>query len=210
MFLSGKSYLSCYNAGLKQFSFRENLIDDCDLVKDNLLLDFSKITLRPDCISLFRLVLPEFPQQNHDYVIGGQTATYVANPLAGRNRCVTRKISATVTFSLPNLQTRIEYLNYQLNPLEEKCLKSTEYTRTNDVMTVDIAEAIPVKLWDTCIFSVSYGTQHFDITSKSIFVDFTTKVCGEEKHAVLYKFRGREIMTIKKMFSFKIESIRPF
>ena len=104
MFLSGESYPSCYNVGLKHFNLRENLIVKCDLVKDNLWLDFSKITLRPDCISLFRFVLPEFPQQNHDHDIGGQTATYVKNPFAGRNRCVTRKISATVTLIVISLR----------------------------------------------------------------------------------------------------------
>ena len=185
------------------------MIDDCDLVKDNLHLDFNKIAFKPECISQIRLVLMDSPRPNHhDYNISGKTATNITNPVKGKNRCVTTNIRARVTFLLPNEQTLIEKMEYELNPLADKCLKSTrtEYTRTDNQMTVDIAEAIPVKLWEICIFSVSYGSHVHDIKEpiprRSIFVDFTTKVCKEEKHEVFYKFRGRNI-TITKIFSFK-------
>ena len=210
MFLGVESYSNCYNARLKPANSRQRLIDDCDLVKDNLHLAFDKITWKPDCISHIHIALTEteFSQLNYyDYEIGGKTAINLTNPLVGTQRCVKTHVSASVIFSLPIAQIRNQHFEYELNPLAKKCLKSTEFTRTNDQMTVDIAEAIPVKLWETCIFSVSYGSQIHHIKEpvprRSIFVDFTTKVCGEEKHEVFYKFWGREITTITKMFSFK-------
>ena len=73
-------------------------------------------------------------------------------------------------------------------------------------MTVNIAGAIPVRLWYTCIFSISYGSRRLEINEliprRPILVNFTTDVCRDKKHEVSYTFMGRTVTTIKKMFSF--------
>ena len=180
---------SCYHARLKNYP--ENLIDDCDLVKDNLHLALNKITTRPDCISQIRLELPESTDPDgypiyYDYETGGRSVVDVENPLVDKNRCVITK--GIVTFMLPNSQSGFEHLEYILNPLARKCLQTTEFTSKTDHMTVDIAEAIPEKLWEMCIFSVSDGTKRFEIQEpiprKSILVNFTTDVCGDKKNTI--------------------------
>ena len=208
-FLSGESYSNCDNAGLKYVHFRRKLIDDCDLFKDNLHLAFHKITAKPYCVSQIRLVLTESTdadgyQTYYDHDIGGESAADVVNPVDGANRCVKTKISVSVTFL--NSQDQSEYLEYDLNPLAKKCWETTEFTSTTDQMTVDIAAAVPVKLWETCILSVSDGIPSLEIKEpiprRSIFVNCTTDMCRDTKHEVIYNFRGREIQTISRIFSF--------
>ena len=203
---------NCESATL---SSNPTLIDDCELVNDQLKINVLKFTkpLFSKCVRKINLRASE-PHLKTDIGMGGQTQVTIANPLDGANRCVPVRITVWVTFGSyygPSVDLKFDTV---VRPIDRKCLDVANVVLTSrtDWVSANLADPIPMKHWETCIYSVAYGHTTNQPPDRPLIAKFEANTCKTEVIDVFYTFKGTLATTIKKSFSLlgKVSQVAPY
>ena len=182
----------------------KKLIHDCDLVNDKLHLELHRITGQTSCVNNIKLNFGRLhPPAEVSAQTGKKHQITVTNPLEGANRCQAMTIYATVTFA-SSKHTWEKYLDFEVNPFESKCFYDNynTYKPTANIMTIDLAQKIPMKLWYTCIHSVEIEDKHFPDPSRPFRKSFEIDLCKDTQALITYNFNGIVITKHKEIITF--------
>ena len=196
-----KSAANCESATLRT---KPSLINDCDFVNDKLKIYVFSIT-EPryrNCVRKIHLWASE-PHINKNIEVGGQAQVTISNPLDGANRCVQVRISVTVTFGSYHDSFFDKKFETVVRPVDKKCFEvaTTALRPITNWVSVDLAESIPKKHWETCIYSVTHGSTTHRQPEKPLIVKFEAEKCKTTVATVIYSFRGQTATTIQERFS---------
>jgi len=178
---------------------KNNLFDECDLVKDRLQIDLKRITSTPDCVANISLVFSRSKTALGQASVSfrhGSVSEEIENPLQPKDRCTPTTLHVGIQF-IPKSR-KGEDFNLELNPMDYKCWWRRPHPRKGQKegqqkavgsRGVDLSLRWSESLWNSCLDFVTLENKDLsfkDLSRKeALQANVLSEVC-----VISYNFFG--------------------